>query len=81
MIIIMEKKYRKIKLDILKLEIGLVEEHIKHLDNLINRNRHFSIIIWVAIIIFSAAIEGNWPLFLASFIQLPFWMTEANYKK
>lgn len=69
------------KIEILKMEMGFIEEHVRHLDILINRNKHMTLFIWVALMSYASTTRNPLIFLLSSFILLPFWYIEAKYKR
>ena len=67
------------KSEILKQEIDMVFQKIKHFDDLRNRTKQLAITLWVAALGASLSFKLRPLLILSAIVPIPFWYFEATY--
>lgn len=65
------------KLEILKIEMGLIQSTLDKYDDLIFRNRNFFITLWLACLGLSFTIKSTFVPILAVFLSILYWFFEG----
>ncbi len=69
------------RIQMLDKEIDLVWGKIIHFDNLRWKTRQVALVLWTAAIGFGIQFDKTGLFFLASFLPIPFWIIETNYRR